>query len=93
MNIVHFIITSTSQNICLLQTTINSLIRSFLEWTVCITDTIFKKIEIVKFITTALKGILNLVNCKVWLRNVVKCEKYKPAKFENFVYFCITREN
>ena len=27
---------------------------------------------------------------KVSLRNVVRCEKYKPVKFANFVYFCIT---
>jgi hypothetical protein len=23
--------------------------------------------------------------CKVWLRNVVKCRKYSPTKFANFV--------
>ena len=28
---------------------------------------------------------------KVWLQNVVKCGKYSPVKFANFVYFCITR--
>ena len=27
----------------------------------------------------------------VSLRNVVKCERYRPAKFTNFVYFCITK--
>ena len=32
-----------------------------------------------------------LQNCKVSLRNVVKCERYRPAKFTNFVYFCITK--
>ena len=26
-----------------------------------------------------------LVKCKVWLRHVVKCRKYSPTKFENFV--------
>ena len=26
----------------------------------------------------------------VWLRFVVKCKKYDPVKFSNFVYFCIT---
>jgi hypothetical protein len=32
-----------------------------------------------------------LANCKVWPRNVVKCGKYSPAKFANFVLICITR--
>ena len=27
---------------------------------------------------------------KVWLQNVVKCEKFGRVKFANFVYFCIT---
>jgi hypothetical protein len=30
-----------------------------------------------------------MIDCKVWLRNVVKCGKYSLAKFANFVYFCI----
>ena len=46
-------------------------------------EKIFKNIEIVNFMTTALKSILNLVN-------VVKCEKYDPVKFGNFVYFGIS---
>ena len=51
---------------------------------------ILKKVEIGKFIATALKSILKLEkNSKVWLRNVVKCGKCKPAKIANFVYFCI----
>ena len=58
---------------------------------------ILKKVEIGKFITTALKSILKLVKLglklklgKVWLQNVVKCGKCKPMKIGNFVYFCIT---
>ena len=53
----------------------------------CLIDKIFKNIEIVKFITTARKSILNLVKLHVWLQNVVECEKYDPVKFANFVYF------
>ena len=30
---------------------------------------------------------------KVWLRNVIKCGKYSLAKFENFVFVCITCGN
>jgi hypothetical protein len=26
-----------------------------------------------------------------WLQNVVKCRKYSPAKFSNFVLICITQ--
>ena len=60
------------------------------KWTDCITDKIFKNIEIVKSITTALKSILNLVKLQSLVRNIVKCKNYRPAKFANFVYFCIT---
>jgi hypothetical protein len=38
----------------------------------------------------AKNSLTELVNCKVWLRNVVKCGKYSPAKFPNFVLICIT---
>ena len=41
-------------------------------WTDCIIDKIFKNIEIVKFITTALKSILKLVK---WQSLVAKCCK------------------
>jgi hypothetical protein len=44
-----------------------------------------------KSIIIAQKSILKLVNCKVWLRNVVKYEKYSPVKLANFEYFSITR--
>ena len=43
------------------------------------------------FISTAEKSILNLVNCEVWLPNIVKYEKYSLVKFANFVYFSIMR--
>ena len=42
------------------------------EWTDCIIDKIFKNIEIVKSITTALKSILKLVK---WQSLVAKCCK------------------
>ena len=29
-----------------------------------------------------------MLNCHVWLLNIVKCGKYSPVKFANFVYFC-----
>ena len=43
-------------------------------WTDCIIDKIFKNIEIVKFITMALKGILNLVKLQTL---TVKCCKMR----------------
>ena len=30
---------------------------------------------------------------KVWLQNILKCGKYSPVKFANFVYFCIAFRN
>ena len=45
---------------------------SSIQWINCIIDKIFKNIEIVKFITTALKSILNLVKLQSL---VVKCCK------------------
>ena len=62
------------------------LINSY-QWTDCIIDKIFQNIEIVKFITTALKSILNLEKLQSL---VVKCVKYDPVKFAQFVYSCIT---
>ena len=38
------------------------------------------------------KSFPNLVNCEIWLYNIVKYRKYSNVKFANFVYFCITRE-
>ena len=46
--------------------------------------------EFEKSISTAGKSILNFRNCQVWLQNILKCGKYNPVKFANFVYFCIT---
>ena len=40
--------------------------------------------------STVGKSFLHLVKCEVWLQNIAKCGKYSPAKFANFVYFCIT---
>ena len=57
-------------------------------------DRILEKVELGKFITTALKSILKLVKlvakcCK--MRNIyMGNEEYSPAKFANFVHFCIT---
>ena len=45
--------------------------------------------ELATFIGTAQKSILNLI--KIWLQNNVKCRKYSPVKFANFVYFGIMR--
>ena len=55
-------------------------------------DSPFRKtFELGIFISTAEKSILNLVNCEVWLQNIVKCGKYSPVKLASFVYFCIMR--
>jgi hypothetical protein len=48
-------------------------------------DKILKNLEIVQFIATALKSIPKLVEMQVWERNVVKCARYDPIKFANFV--------
>ncbi len=52
-------------------------------------DKILKNLEKLKLITIALKSILKLVKLQSL---VVKCEKYNPVKFANFVPFCITHE-
>ena len=44
--------------------------------------------ELELFISTAGKSILNVGK----LQNISKWEKYSPAKFANFVYFCIILE-
>ena len=46
------------------------------QWTDCIIDKIFKNIEIVKFIVTALISILNLVK---WQSLVAKCSKVRKV--------------
>ena len=56
-----------------------------------IIDKLFKNIEIAKFITTALKNVLKLVKLPSLVAKCSKMQKYKPAKFANFVYFRITR--
>ena len=61
------------------------------QWTDCIIDKIFKNVEIVKFITTALKSVLKLVKLQSLVAKCCKMQKIQPVKFANFVYFCITR--
>ena len=39
--------------------------------------------------STVGKSFLSLVK-EVWLQNIVKCGKYSPVKFANFVYISIT---
>ena len=53
---------------------------------------ILKKVEIGKFITTALKSILKLVKLQslVAKRCKMQCVKCKSVKIANFVYFSIT---
>jgi hypothetical protein len=38
------------------------------------------------------KKLSKLENCKVWLRNVVKYEKYSPAKLANLYTFLLRAE-
>ena len=45
------------------------------QWTDCIMGKIFKKVEIGKFITTALKSILKLVKLKILFSK--RCEMWK----------------
>ena len=60
-------------------------------WTDCIMDRILKKVEMGKFITTALKSILKLVKLKSLVAKLCKMWKLcKPVKIANFVCFCIT---
>ena len=60
------------------------------QWTDCIMNRILKKVEVGKLITTALKSILKLVKLQNLVAKCCKMRKYSPAKFANFVYFCIT---
>ena len=55
------------------------------QWSDCIIDKIIENLEIVQFIATALKSIPKLVEMQIWERNVVKCARYDPIKFANFV--------
>ena len=45
------------------------------EWTDCIIDKIFKNIEIVKFISTALKNVLELVKLQSLVAKCCKMQK------------------
>ena len=52
-----------------------------------------KKVKSKKFITTALKNIIKLVKLQsLVVKSVVKCEKYNPLKFANFVHLCAAHE-
>ena len=48
------------------------------EWTDCIMDRILKKVEMGKFITTALKSILKLVELRSLLSKCCKMRKIRP---------------
>ncbi len=51
--------------------------------------------ELGKFISTAGKSIINLVNCEIWLKNIVKCGKCSHVKFAIFVLIllCYARKS
>ena len=55
-------------------------------------DKIFKKVEIVKFIITALKSIPKLVKLQSLPAKCGKMWKYKPVKFANFLYLNYQRK-
>ena len=53
------------------------------EWTIPLLD---KLLNSKKSVSAAGKSILNFIQfCQVWLQNIVKCGKYSPVKFANFV--------
>ena len=54
------------------------------QWTNCIIDKILKNIEIVKFITTALKSILNLVKLQSLVAKCCKMQKIEACKICKF---------
>ena len=55
---------------------LHQFMNSFtLQWTDCIIDEIFKNIEIVKFITTALKSVLKLVKLQSLVAKCCKMQK------------------
>ena len=54
------------------------------KWTHCIIDKIFKNIEIVKFITTALKSILKLVKLQSLVAKSCKMQKIQACKVCKF---------
>ena len=54
------------------------------QWTDCIIEKIFKNFEIVKFITMALKGILNIVKLQSLTVKCCKMRKIRPCKVCKF---------
>ena len=54
------------------------------EWTNCIIDKIFKNVEIVKFITTALKSVLKLVKLQSLVAKCCKMQKIQVCKIRKF---------
>ena len=51
-----------------------------LQWTDCIIDKIFQNVEIVKFITTALKSVLKLVKLQSLVAKCCKMRKMQACK-------------
>ena len=54
------------------------------QWTDCIIDKIFENVGIVKFITTALKGVLNLVKLQSLVAKYCKMQKLHACKIRQF---------
>ena len=54
------------------------------KWTDCIMDKIFENIRIVKFITTALKSVLNLVKLQCLVAKYCKMQKLQACKIREF---------
>ena len=59
-------------------------LSQFVQWTNCIIDKIFKNIEIVKSITTALKSILILVKLQSLVAKYCKMQKLQACKIRQF---------
>ena len=63
-------------------TALNNIVEA--EWTDCIIDKIFENIEIVKFITTALKSVLKLVKLQSLVAKCCKMQKIQACKICKF---------
>ena len=61
--------------------------ENVLQWTIPLLD---KVLNPENQLAQLEKASLISYNCQVWLQIIVKCGKYSPVKFANFVYFCIT---
>ena len=60
------------------------LAQTVVYWTDCIMDKILKKVEMGKFITTALKSILKLVKLQSLVAKCCKMRKISPCKVCKF---------